>query len=129
MLSQFISEIEQIRLSLLLSAQEQRFGLNMIDAMTDADEIELDRFLSRGYKYEDIVYFLFQRRYALASATADIGQIPASVMPSLSMDMNDDSAAAPAVVNKSRSVSQYGEDNSKSGADASQYGGFIVVGR
>lgn len=62
-----LSEEEQIRLSMLLSKQDEVHGTNMFDALTAEDEREVDYWLSLGYRFGKIALFLFQRKFGAST--------------------------------------------------------------
>jgi hypothetical protein len=58
-----LSESEQIRISLILSTQETKHGINMFDSMIAEDRPVLEYWLSIGYRFDQIALFLFQKKY------------------------------------------------------------------
>jgi hypothetical protein len=53
-----------MNLAHLLTQQEQRFGVNMFDALRPQDEPEVQSLISRGYTNEQAVLHVFERCYA-----------------------------------------------------------------
>lgn len=47
---------------LLLSTQESQYGMNMYDAMTAADEPEIQHLVAQGYSVDDAILIIFERR-------------------------------------------------------------------
>jgi hypothetical protein len=58
-----LSESDQLRISMLLSKQDEVHGTNMFDSLTADDQNEVDYWLSLGYKFEKIALFVFQRKH------------------------------------------------------------------
>lgn len=58
-----LSEEELFNLTLVISAQEERYGVNMFDSMLPEDQLEMNRLQAQGYRYEDGALLIFERRY------------------------------------------------------------------
>ena len=54
---------DQIRLAMLLSTQESKYGFNMFDSLVPGDNEEIARLMSMGIRYEDAVLIVFEKRY------------------------------------------------------------------
>ena len=54
---------DQLRLAMLLSTQETKYGFNMFDALIPGDNEEITRLMSMGIRYEDAVLIIFEKRY------------------------------------------------------------------
>lgn len=58
-----LSDHEAMHMALLLSQQENDFGINMYDAIRPQDEAELQSLIASGYTNEQAVLYLFEKRY------------------------------------------------------------------
>jgi hypothetical protein len=58
-----LTEGEQFRIGLKLSAQEQQYGTNMFDSLQQSDLPELERLVATGITYEDAATYIFERRF------------------------------------------------------------------
>jgi hypothetical protein len=56
-----LSESQTLSLVLLLSEQDDRYGINMYDALKPTDEAEIRAMMRSGYTQHDAVLSLFQR--------------------------------------------------------------------
>eukprot|EP01040_Poterioochromonas_malhamensis_P012275 gene12275-13421_t len=54
---------DQLRLAMLLSTQESKYGFNMFDSLIPGDNEEITRLMSMGIRYEDAVLIIFEKRY------------------------------------------------------------------
>lgn len=66
-----MSESDQLRISMLLSKQDEVHGINMFDSLTVEDQPNVDYWLSLGYKFEKIALFIFQQKH-----NAQMGDAP-----------------------------------------------------
>jgi hypothetical protein len=58
-----LPEDQQIRLSMLVSKQEEMHGMNMFDSLQAHDQPEIDYWLSLGYVFDKVALFMFTRRF------------------------------------------------------------------
>ena len=56
-------EEDDMDVAMLLSQQESEFGINMVDAITPADEPEIDRLMRQGYSRNEALRIIFNYRY------------------------------------------------------------------
>lgn len=54
---------EQTRLTILISSQEAQYGFNMFEALIPGDKFEINRLMKLGYKYDECVLKIFEKRY------------------------------------------------------------------
>jgi hypothetical protein len=58
-----LPESDQIRISLLLSTQEEKYRTNMFDFLVANDKHEIDEWLAKGFRFDDITLYMFRRKY------------------------------------------------------------------
>lgn len=58
---------EALELGLLLSKQQEMFGINMIDAMLPSDQFEIDSLRFAGYSEMEAKQMIFENRYCKAN--------------------------------------------------------------
>ena len=58
---------QALELGLLLSYQEETFGINMLDAMLPSDQFEIDSLRFAGYSEIEAKQMIFENRYCIAS--------------------------------------------------------------
>lgn len=56
------NEESTLRIAMIISQQEAEFGVNMYDAMTPADQDEIDRYVSLGYSKDDAILMVFESK-------------------------------------------------------------------
>ncbi len=59
----------KMRLARLVKEQNQMFGTNMFDSLTNQDEIRLKELLSLGISSDEAVYMIFHEKRGFSSAT------------------------------------------------------------
>jgi hypothetical protein len=65
-LNRFIATLslkQQTKLATLLSSQEAQFGFNMFEALIAGDKNEITRLMNLGYRYDESVLMIFEKRY------------------------------------------------------------------
>jgi hypothetical protein len=72
---------EALEHALLLSAQEQEFGVNMYDSLTAADQLVLHEYISQGFTREEGALIIFEEKFGKTKNTQNSVVIPA--MPTL----------------------------------------------
>jgi hypothetical protein len=58
-----MSETEQIRVALLISTQDDKYGTNMFDSLNADNHVEIESMLQRGYKHEQALVAIFKRKF------------------------------------------------------------------
>jgi hypothetical protein len=58
-----MSETEQIRVALLISTQDDKYGTNMFDSLNADNHAEIESMLQRGYKHEQALLTIFKRKF------------------------------------------------------------------
>lgn len=58
-----MSETEQIRIALLISTQDEKYGTNMFDSLNANDHVEIESMVQRGYKQEQALMTIFKRKF------------------------------------------------------------------
>ena len=72
---------EALEHALLLSAQEQEFGINMYDSLTPADELVLAEYMSQGFTREEGALIIYEEKFGKTQNSQYSRVIPA--MPTL----------------------------------------------
>jgi hypothetical protein len=72
---------EALEHALLLSAQEQEFGVNMYDSLTASDQVTLNEYIAQGFTREEGALIIFEEKYGKTRSTQNSSVIPA--MPTL----------------------------------------------
>ena len=72
---------EALEHALLLSAQEDEFGINMYDSLTPADELVLHEYMSQGFTREEGALIIYEEKFGKTKFTRNSSVIPA--MPTL----------------------------------------------
>jgi hypothetical protein len=70
---------EALEHAMLLSAQEDQFGINMYDSLSSQDHLLLEDYISQGFTREEAALIIFEEKFGKSSNTSTI--IPA--MPTL----------------------------------------------
>lgn len=72
---------EALEHALLLSTQEQEFGINMYDSLTSADQLILHEYISQGFTREEGALIIFEEKFGKTKNLQNTSVIPA--MPTL----------------------------------------------
>ena len=72
---------EALEHAMLLSAQEQEFGINMYDSLSAADQLLLHEYVSQGFTREEGALIIFEEKFGKTSNSQFSSVIPA--MPTL----------------------------------------------
>lgn len=72
---------EALEHALLLSSQEDEFGINMYDSMSPEDHITLEEYMSQGFTREEGALIIFEEKFGKTRFTRNTEVIPA--MPTL----------------------------------------------
>ncbi|KAJ1423931.1 hypothetical protein B484DRAFT_451720 [Ochromonadaceae sp. CCMP2298] len=72
---------EALEHAMLLSAQEDEFGINMYDSLSPADEIVLADYMSQGFTRSEGALIIFEEKFGKVSSFRNTSLIPA--MPTL----------------------------------------------
>jgi len=72
---------EALEHALLLSAQEDEFGINMYDSLTPTDELTLHEYISQGFTREEGALIIFEEKFGKTKHSRNNSVIPA--MPTL----------------------------------------------
>lgn len=58
-----MTESEQIRVALLISTQDEKYGTNMFDSLNTDDHVEVENMIQHGYKQEQALMTIFKRKF------------------------------------------------------------------
>ena len=72
---------EALEHALLLSSQEDEFGINMYDSMSPEDHVTLEEYVSQGFTREEGALIIFEEKFGKTKFTRNSEVIPA--MPTL----------------------------------------------
>jgi hypothetical protein len=62
---------EAVQMAMMLSEQEEKYGVNMFDSLRPSDEPEIERLVTIGYTLEQAVYALFEQNYMIAKTDSN----------------------------------------------------------
>ena len=72
------SDNDALRWGILMSVQQEKFGINMLDSLNPADEEEIRALQSRGLKRNDAALIIFERRFGRVGFDEDLESTAAS---------------------------------------------------
>lgn len=62
---------EAVQMAMMLSEQEEKYGVNMFDSLRPSDEPEIERLVTIGYTLEQAVYALFEQKYMITKTDSN----------------------------------------------------------